>query len=215
MRTAWRQCSRSLLPHLRNSNRSSSSSSFARSNWESGSGSGGRPPGRGPASTRKRISCASSASCSAALEGSRQKRESRATGAAREPLHKSWTASFCPGLCRGFLGPQRDPRVEQPESDAVAIFGITGDLAYKKIIPALANLKRRGRLDMPFIGVAREGWTLERLRERITASLRENGDERCESTGKALADSLQYVAGDYREAGTFQRLREALGAAQT
>ena len=105
--------------------------------------------------------------------------------------------------------------MEKPESDAVVIFGITGDLAYKKIIPALANLKRRGRLDMPFIGVAREGWTLERLRERITASLREHGDERCESAGEALADSLQYVAGDYREAGTFQRLREALGDAQT
>jgi glucose-6-phosphate 1-dehydrogenase len=105
--------------------------------------------------------------------------------------------------------------VEKPESDAVVIFGITGDLAYKKIIPALANLKRRGRLDMPFIGVAREGWTLERLRERITASLRENGDERCESTGQELAESLQYVAGDYREAGTFRRLREALGDAQT
>ncbi|HLU07757.1 MAG TPA: glucose-6-phosphate dehydrogenase [Woeseiaceae bacterium] len=105
--------------------------------------------------------------------------------------------------------------MEKPESDAVVIFGITGDLAYKKIIPALANLKRRGRLDMPFIGVAREGWTLERLRERICESLREHGDEQSRSTGMELAESLRYVAGDYREADTFQRLREALNDAQT
>ena len=105
--------------------------------------------------------------------------------------------------------------MQKPESDAAVIFGITGDLAYKKIIPALANLKRRGRLDMSFIGVAREGWTLERLRERICASLRDHGDGNCESIGTELAESLQYVAGDYRDAGTFQRLREALGDAQT
>ena len=105
--------------------------------------------------------------------------------------------------------------MERPESDAVVIFGITGDLAYKKIIPALANLKRRGRLDMPFIGVAREGWTLERLRERVCDSLKEQNEGILESTGMELADSMQYVAGDYRDAGTFERLREALGDAQT
>jgi glucose-6-phosphate 1-dehydrogenase len=105
-------------------------------------------------------------------------------------------------------------RVHKPGCDAVVIFGITGDLAYKKIIPALLNLKRRGRLDMPFIGVAREGWTLERLRERIVESLREQGDGSDQADAIDLARSLQYVAGDYRDAGTFDRLRDALGAAE-
>ena len=63
------------------------------------------------------------------------------------------------------------------ESDALVIFGLTGDLAYKKIIPALHQLIRRGRLDAPVLGVARETWTIERLRERLSASLREHGGE--------------------------------------
>jgi glucose-6-phosphate 1-dehydrogenase len=106
------------------------------------------------------------------------------------------------------------PSVQKSESDAVVVFGITGDLAYRKIIPALSNLKRRGRLSMAFIGVAREGWTVERLRERICASLREHGDESDDAAGIALADSLRYVAGDYRDEGTFERLRNALGESQ-
>jgi len=110
------------------------------------------------------------------------------------------------------------PRVQKSDSDAIVIFGITGDLAYRKIIPALLNLKRRGRLNMPFIGVAREGWTVDSLRERICGSLREHGD-RTDGTaddrdGIELARSLQYVAGDYRDVGTFERLRRSLGEAQ-
>jgi glucose-6-phosphate 1-dehydrogenase len=104
--------------------------------------------------------------------------------------------------------------VQKSNSDAIVIFGITGDLAYRKIIPALLNLKRRRRLDMPFIGVAREGWTLDRLRERVCESLKEHGDAVDDKDGIGLARSLQYVAGDYRDAGTFERLRTALGEAQ-
>jgi glucose-6-phosphate 1-dehydrogenase len=91
------------------------------------------------------------------------------------------------------------------------IFGITGDLAYRKIIPALLHLERRGRLNMRFLGVAREGWTVERLRERIRASLREHGGVSDDVAGTALAQRLQYVAGDYRDARTFEELRNALG----
>ena len=105
--------------------------------------------------------------------------------------------------------------MQKSESDAVVIFGITGDLAYRKIIPALLNLKRRGRLNIPFIGVAREGWTVERLRSRVRESLREHGDEADDPAVVDLVDSLQYVAGDYRDAGTFERLRDALGQAQS
>jgi glucose-6-phosphate 1-dehydrogenase len=108
-------------------------------------------------------------------------------------------------------GLQTDPLVKQPESDAIVIFGITGDLAYRKIIPALLNLKRRGRLDMPFIGVAREGWTIERLRDRVRDSLKEHGDTADDGVVNELTCSLRYVAGDYRDAGTFERLRDALG----
>jgi glucose-6-phosphate 1-dehydrogenase len=112
-----------------------------------------------------------------------------------------------------------DPRVQKSDSDAIVIFGITGDLAYRKIIPALLNLKRRGRLEMPFIGVAREGWTVDRLRERICESLKEHGDTAdgtaVDKDGIELAKSLQYVAGDYSDAGTFERLRNALGGART
>jgi glucose-6-phosphate 1-dehydrogenase len=104
--------------------------------------------------------------------------------------------------------------VQKSDSDAIVIFGITGDLAYRKIIPALLNLKRRGRLDMPFIGMAREGWTENRLRERICESLEEHGHTADDKDGIELAKSLRYVAGDYRDTGTFERLRGALGEAQ-
>lgn len=79
------------------------------------------------------------------------------------------------------------------ESDALVIFGITGDLAYKKIIPAVENLIRRGRLDAPVLGVAREAWTKERLRERLFASLREHGDDIDETAFASLCERLRYV----------------------
>jgi glucose-6-phosphate 1-dehydrogenase len=104
--------------------------------------------------------------------------------------------------------------VQKSDSDAIVIFGITGDLAYRKIIPALLGLKRRGRLNMPFIGVAREGWTVDRLRERICESVREHGDAAGDKDGSELARNLQFVAGDYRDARTFERLRDAVGEAQ-
>ncbi|MCC6472286.1 MAG: glucose-6-phosphate dehydrogenase [Burkholderiales bacterium] len=94
------------------------------------------------------------------------------------------------------------------------LFGATGDLAYRKIFPALQAMVRRGVLDVPVIGVARSGWTLERLRERVRASLQEHGDGGDAAAGERLAALLGYVDGDYREAATHQRLRAALGAAQ-
>ena len=62
-----------------------------------------------------------------------------------------------------------------PVSDAFVFFGATGDLAYKKIFPALQAMIRSGELDMPLIGVSRGGWSLERLRQRARASLEANG----------------------------------------
>src|SRR5215204_5990563 len=97
-------------------------------------------------------------------------------------------------------------------SDALVIFGITGDLAYKKIYAALQAMIQRGHLNAPIIGVASSG-TLDGLRSRIRAGLQERGvlDEKAFET---LSSRLNYIAGDYREQSTFDRLREALDNAQ-
>ena len=97
-------------------------------------------------------------------------------------------------------------------SDALVIFGITGDLAYKKIFPALQALVRRGRLTVPVIGVARSG-TLDNLIERARASLVADGSFE-QAVFDKLAAVFQLVSGDYNDSGTFQRLRQALGNAQ-
>lgn len=100
------------------------------------------------------------------------------------------------------------------ESDALVIFGITGDLAFKKIIPAVYSLMRRGRLDCPVLGVAREDWTRERLCERIHASLRAHGDDIDPASIVLFEEKLRYVAGDYRDSETFRKLRISLGEAR-
>lgn len=101
-----------------------------------------------------------------------------------------------------------------PESDALVVFGITGDLAYKKIVPAVFNLVLRGRLQGPVVGVARPDWTLERLRERLAASLREHGTEKDPALIEQFCGRVRYVAGDYRDPTTFRRLRDTLGEAR-
>ncbi len=102
-----------------------------------------------------------------------------------------------------------------PESrgDALVIFGATGDLAYQQIFPALQAMERRGRLDVPIICVAREGWTLESLRARMRQSIADHGGGDAAVVDR-LAARLQYVAGEYHEAQTFDRLRAALGRAE-
>ena len=97
-------------------------------------------------------------------------------------------------------------------SDALVFFGATGDLAYKKILPALHEMARRGALDMPVIGVARSGWTMEQLRERARDSIAHHGAVDEAAFGR-LVQRLRYIDADYREAGTFRAIREALGSA--
>ena len=99
-----------------------------------------------------------------------------------------------------------------PASDAFVFFGATGDLAYKKIFPALQAMIRRGELDMPLIGMSRGGWSLDRLRERAHASLSENGGVD-EDAFARLSSLLQYIDGDYGDPDTFRRLKQALGPA--
>jgi len=100
----------------------------------------------------------------------------------------------------------------EPGSDAFVFFGATGDLAYKRIFPALQALIRSGGLDMPIIGMARAGWTLGKLRERARESLENNGGLDAEAFARLTAQ-LQYVDGDYADPATYQRLKQTLGTA--
>ncbi len=102
---------------------------------------------------------------------------------------------------------------EKPRSDALVFFGATGDLAYKKIFPALQAMARRGRLDFPVVGVAKSGWNRDQLVERARASVSAHGglDARAFPT---LAERLHYVDGDYNDADTFARLKAELAGAQ-
>ena len=97
-------------------------------------------------------------------------------------------------------------------ADALVFFGASGDLAYKKIFPALQALVRRGRLNVPVVGVAKSGWGLPQLLERAKASVSENGGLDADAFAK-LATLLRYVDGDYAEVSTFQRLEAELGDA--
>jgi glucose-6-phosphate 1-dehydrogenase len=97
--------------------------------------------------------------------------------------------------------------------DAVVLFGATGDLAHKKIYPALQALVQRGTLGVPVVGVARSGWGLERLRTRIRDSLEQSSAGIDEAAYARLMDLLRYVDGDYQDPATFAGLRRELGAA--
>ncbi|MEX5214143.1 MAG: glucose-6-phosphate dehydrogenase [Nitrospiraceae bacterium] len=99
------------------------------------------------------------------------------------------------------------------KSDAIVFFGATGDLAYKKIFPALQAMIRRGQLDIPVIGVAKSEWNLDQLKMRIHDSLEKSGGVDVSAFAK-LSGLLRYVDGDYREPNTFSRLRKELGAAR-
>lgn len=98
-------------------------------------------------------------------------------------------------------------------SDAFVFFGATGDLAYKKIFPALLAMSRRGRLDLPIVGVAKSGWSREQLIERARASVSENG---CmdDAAFNRMVSHLQYVDGDYNDPATFTAISKFLGTAK-
>ncbi|HEX4148015.1 MAG TPA: glucose-6-phosphate dehydrogenase (NADP(+)), partial [Pirellulales bacterium] len=100
-----------------------------------------------------------------------------------------------------------------PKSDALVFFGATGDLAYKKVFPALQSMARRGHLDVPVIGVAKAGWDLDKLRERARDSLEKHGGVD-ETAFSRLCERLRYVDGDYQSPETFQKLRQELGSAK-
>jgi glucose-6-phosphate 1-dehydrogenase len=104
--------------------------------------------------------------------------------------------------------------VANSHSDAFVFFGATGDLAYKKIFPALQAMVKRGHLNVPVIGVAKAGWTLDQFRARAHDSLEKHGGVDSAAFEK-LSGLLRYVDGDYSDAATFQALAKELGGAQS
>jgi len=98
-------------------------------------------------------------------------------------------------------------------SDALVFFGATGDLAYKKIFPALQAMLKRGHLNVPVIGVAKSAWSLDQLKARARDSLEKHGGVDPAAFDR-LCGLLRYVGGDYKDPGTFQAIRKELGAAQ-
>lgn len=103
--------------------------------------------------------------------------------------------------------------MNQNQSDALAFFGATGDLAYKKIFPALHAMARKGKLNFPVIGVAKSGWKLDQLKARARDSIEKHGGGVDEKAFATLAGRLDYVDGDYADPNTFVQLRGKLGHA--
>jgi glucose-6-phosphate 1-dehydrogenase len=99
-----------------------------------------------------------------------------------------------------------------PCSDALVFFGATGDLAHKQIYPALQSMIRHGALHLPVIGIARSARNIDELRAHVRESLQQHGGVDADAFAK-LSARLQYIRGDYGEASTYERLRQALGAA--
>lgn len=100
-----------------------------------------------------------------------------------------------------------------PHSDALVIFGATGDLVYKKIFPALYAMQQRGHLQVPVIGVARSDWTIEKFQARARASV-EKQDGFDEAVFAKFQERLHYISGDYGDLATHDALRKELGDAQ-
>ena len=96
--------------------------------------------------------------------------------------------------------------MSQGISDALVFFGATSDLAHKKIFPALQGLARHGRLDIPVVGVAKSGWTLDQLKARAADSVEKHGRLDPDAFAR-LTRTLRYIEGDYTDSATFKYLR--------
>ena len=99
-------------------------------------------------------------------------------------------------------------------SDAFVFFGATGDLAYKKIFPALRLLYKAGKLNMPVVGVAKSGWGRDQFIDRARNSLNEYGGGVSDAEFADLVRRLDYVDGDYADHATFDQVKQKVGAAK-
>src|ERR1700730_16180847 len=102
--------------------------------------------------------------------------------------------------------------MNQLSSDAFVFFGATGDLAHKKIFPALYAMVRRSGLAIPVMGMARAGWSLDKLKARARESIEQSGDFEAGCFEK-FAALLRYVDGDYTDPAMYTKLKQALGLA--
>src|SRR5437870_11218694 len=107
--------------------------------------------------------------------------------------------------------PPEEEAMHGSHADALVFFGATGDLAYKKIFPALQAMVKRGHLHVPVIGVAKAAWTLEQLEDRAKDSLEKHGGLDPVAFDK-LCGLLRYVDGDYNDPATFRAIRNELGS---
>jgi glucose-6-phosphate 1-dehydrogenase len=103
---------------------------------------------------------------------------------------------------------------DEAPSDALVVFGVSGDLAYKMIFPALYAMAKRGGLNVPVVGVAYSQWSVTQLRRRAKNSIRASFSRIDRSALNHLLSLLRYVEGDYNDAATFTQLKDALGAAK-
>jgi glucose-6-phosphate 1-dehydrogenase len=99
-------------------------------------------------------------------------------------------------------------------SDALVLFGVTGDLAHKMIFPALYSMVKRGTLKVPVIGVALPKWSLERLHKRVTDSIERSGGIDDQRALRQLLSLFKYVSGDYDDPNTFAAIKSALDKAR-
>jgi glucose-6-phosphate 1-dehydrogenase len=111
-------------------------------------------------------------------------------------------------------GTSMKPESAAPISDGLVFFGATGDLAFKKIFPALQNMVRRGTLPCPVVGVAKSGFTLQQLVARARDSVTQHGGGVDKVAFPKLVSQLKYIDGDYGDPRTFDQLRQMLGTAQ-
>ncbi len=100
------------------------------------------------------------------------------------------------------------------QSDALVVYGVTGDLAHKMIFPALYAMVKSGALNVPVIGVAFPKWSLERLQRRVTQSIRQSGGIDNKRAFHHLLSLLKYVSGDYNDSKTFAAIKDSLGRAR-
>ena len=99
-------------------------------------------------------------------------------------------------------------------SDALVLFGVTGDLAHKMIFPALYSMAERGDLKVPVIGVAFPKWSLAHLSNRVKDSIRRSGGIHNQRALHHLLSLVKYVSGDYNDPGTFRAIKMAMGSAR-
>src|ERR1700733_35059 len=103
--------------------------------------------------------------------------------------------------------------MDAAQSDALVFFGASGDLAFKQIFPALLGLVGDEGVNVPIVGVAKAGWTVEQLKGRAKESIKQHGGADLAKLDKLLG-LLRYVDGDYNDPQTFAKLKQALGGAK-